>query len=90
MTSDTSLNEQSLKKKDFTIETMLISCFFNNHACNESDFTWKRSNEYGNCYTFNGLLTEVSKVSSKSGPKYGLNLELFAGNSGKPNNIVRF
>ena len=83
VTGDKSLTDDSRKRKGFTIETMLISCYFNNRVCNSSDFTWKRSNEYGNCYTFNEDLTKNSKTISKAGPKYGLNIELFVGSTGK-------
>ena len=51
-----------------------------------SDFTWKYTNEFGSCYTFNDLLVNnetESKTTSKSGPEYGLNLELFYGIPGK-------
>ena len=81
VTGDKSLTDDSRKRKGFTIETMLISCYFNNRVCNSSDFTWKRSNEYGNCYTFNEDLSQVSKTISKAGPKYGLNIELYVGSS---------
>ena len=79
VTGDKSLSLQSLKDKGFAIEDMLVSCFFNNMECNTTDFKWKHSNEHGNCYTFNEDLTMPSKTVSKAGPKYGLNLELYAG-----------
>lgn len=82
--ADKSLNDTSLKKLGFTIESMIISCFYNGIQCSASDFTWFYSFEFGNCYTFNAMYDSsgkkvASKTISKSGPSSGLKLELFTG-----------
>ena len=46
--------------------------------CYSSDFTWFFDKNYGNCYTFNANSSNV-KTTSKAGPAYGLQLELFTG-----------
>lgn len=68
----------------YTLDDMLISCYFNGISCDSSDFYQIYTFEYGNCYIFNhnyGNGTSLSKVS-KSGPRSGLQLELFAGYPG--------
>jgi hypothetical protein len=86
--ADKSLNDSFLESLGFTLDTMLISCYYNNQRCNKSDFTWFRTFEYGNCYTFNGVFDQNknmvdSKTTSKAGPSNGLVLELFIGAGGK-------
>ena len=84
--ADQSFNEEKLKSLGFSLDKLLISCTFNKINCKMSDFTWKYTNEFGSCYTFNDLLVNnetQSKATSKSGPEYGLNLELFYGIPGK-------
>lgn len=86
LTADKSLNETQLKIKGFSIDKMIVSCYFNKAVCTQYDFNWRHTNQFGNCYTFNDLIlngTNVdSKSTSKAGPEYGLNLELFIGISG--------
>ena len=64
----------------YTLDDMLISCYFNGIQCNTSNFNWFYSYSYGNCYTFNNpnVSSNILKTS-KSGPNNGLQLELFAG-----------
>jgi hypothetical protein len=76
--ADSSLNSSQLENLGFTLDTMLISCFYNDIECNSSDFTWVHSFDYGNCYTFNGDENNVKKTS-RPGPTNGLRLELFVG-----------
>ncbi len=85
--ADTNLTDASKQKIGFTMDTMLISCYFDGIKCNSSDFTWSHSYEYGNCYSFNAKIDEnknekVARFTKKSGPKNGLNLELFLGAGG--------
>jgi len=87
VSADKSLNDSFLESLGFTLDTMLISCYYNKQKCNKSDFTWFRTFEYGNCYTFNGVYDEnnqklKSKSTSKAGPQNGLVLELFVGKVG--------
>ena len=80
--ADSSLTFEEREKIGFTMDTMLISCFFNDVECNSSDFVYFHSFEYGNCYTFNGMKS-VSRFTSKSGLNSGLALEIFTGDPGE-------
>ena len=86
LTADTTLSDYQRKQKGFLIDSLLVSCYYNQIKCSGDDFYYRYVNDYGNCYTFNELYsngTQVdSKTTSKSGPLYGLNLELFIGLSG--------
>ena len=86
---DKSLNDKNLKKKGFSIETLLVSCQFNKEKCGPADFEWRHTYEYGNCYTFNSIFTNnISRATSKPAPANGLTLELFLGISGTLLNFV--
>ena len=80
---DKNLNDEQLKKKGFSIETLLVSCQFNKDKCGPADFKWTHTYEYGNCFTFNDpSINSNSKATSKPAPANGLTLELFLGISG--------
>ncbi|RNA20730.1 FMRFamide-activated amiloride-sensitive sodium channel isoform X1, partial [Brachionus plicatilis] len=86
-TADKNLTSDDLKKKGFTIDTMLISCFYNNEECSLEKFHSFRDNDFGNCYTFNDLFDGNNQridslKTSKSGPENGLKMEIFVGVSG--------
>ena len=49
VTADTCLSQEQLVDLGFTIDKMLISCYFNAQPCHPSNFKWFRDNEYGNC-----------------------------------------
>ena len=66
----------TLQDVGFTLDTMLISCFYNGLKCSKSDFTYNYTYEYGNCYTFNKNGSRTTKIS---GAGTGLQLELFVG-----------
>jgi hypothetical protein len=85
--NDKSLSASGREMLSFTLGSMLISCYFNGVECNETDFSWLWSFEYGNCYTFNGAEDRFgrrtqAKMTSKAGPHNGLTLELFVGSPG--------
>jgi hypothetical protein len=83
-----SSTDESLKKiynltrKDvgFSLETMLISCFYNSIPCSASDFALIFTFEYGNCYTFN--TKTPGKTTKSAGIGSGLILEMFVGVEG--------
>jgi hypothetical protein len=85
VTADQCLTDQQRTSLGFTLENMMLSCFYDNMPCNVSHFTrlsW--NNEFGNCYTFNGLYdaegrVQKSRLTSKPGIRNGLSLELFTG-----------
>jgi len=76
--SNATSNQTYLQSIGFTIDSLLISCYFNGLPCTASDFSWFYDFNYGNCYTFNKNTTSI-KTISKAGPTYGLQLELFTG-----------
>ncbi|RNA31126.1 FMRFamide-activated amiloride-sensitive sodium channel isoform X1, partial [Brachionus plicatilis] len=87
-TSDKNLSSDDLKKKGFTIDTILVSCFYNNEECFAENFHWFRDNDFGNCYTFNDLFDGnnqkiESLKTSKSGSDNGLKMEIFVGVAGR-------
>ena len=55
ITSDTNMTWAKKANLSFSMETMLVSCFFNDIQCFPFDFKWFWSNDYGNCYTFNAM-----------------------------------
>ena len=71
VTADTSINASFKESLGMTMDDMLISCYFNGVACNSSDFIYFRTHDFGNCYTFNGLVTDVKQVS-RTGTGTGL------------------
>jgi hypothetical protein len=81
VTADKNLTDAEREKLGFTLETMLISCFFNDVQCSTADFQWFYSHEYGNCYMFNSNINgnNTLKSTSKTGMSNGLRLELFVG-----------
>lgn len=74
-------NSSLIKNIGFSMESMLISCFFNGEKCSALDFTSTFTFEYGLCHTFNRDPNKIKKTS-KAGPNNGLSLELFIGYPG--------
>jgi hypothetical protein len=77
----TSLSQNESESIRFTLNDMLVSCYYSEMKCDESDFDLLYSEKYGNCYVFNSLLkmnTSIRKAV-KYGPQYGLQLELYTG-----------
>jgi hypothetical protein len=70
------LSDCDRQKLGHYFEDILLSCYFNNQACNASDFTWKFDPLYGNCYEFNSNGSSI-KQSTISGWINGLMLELY-------------
>ncbi|KAJ8029869.1 Amiloride-sensitive sodium channel subunit gamma-2 [Holothuria leucospilota] len=56
---------------------MLLSCSWKGLTCSPHNFTHFFNYKHGNCYTFNSGINGSAEISSKSGPLYGLSLELF-------------
>ena len=83
ITTNLSLTDADRKKFGFQLDNyMLLSCKFNGIDCNEKNFSWFWSYDYGNCYTFNSGKNSLNQTLdvwnvSKSGANYGLKLELF-------------
>ena len=75
----------------FKMSDMLMSCQFNAQPCNSSDFTLFETFNYGNCYQFNAIKksSDSKKQTQNGGLVYGLNLELFLGNTGNELNILK-
>ena len=73
-------NPESLKKaNEFTLNQILISCRFQNKACFPNNFTYYHNFDFGACYRFNDGLNNPIQSLNRAGEKYGLQMELFAG-----------
>ena len=72
-------NEESVKDRmllSYDFKDILISCKFNNHDCDESDFEWFYHFIYGNCFKFNKNGTKITRITGKS---TGLSIEFYVG-----------
>lgn len=82
--ADRNLSKAEIRKFGFEIDFMLFRCFFNNIACNASDFIWLYDFDYGNCFTFNsgfdqrGNKVPIRKIN-EPGSERSFKLELFLG-----------
>lgn len=82
--ADKNLSKAEIRKFGFEIDFMLFRCFFNNIACNASDFIWLFDFDYGNCFTFNsgydqkGNKVPIRKIN-EPGSERSFKLELFLG-----------
>jgi hypothetical protein len=79
-------NFHELYYNNFIIDQMLLSCRYQNDNCSIDDFTYQYDFYYGLCNRFNmgrGLKGNSSPIltTSQVGWKYGLQLELYAGNA---------
>jgi len=77
----TNLSRSELERIRFTLNDMLVSCYYSEIKCVESDFELLYSEKYGNCYVFNSYLNKNKSIrkATKYGPEYGLQLELYTG-----------
>lgn len=48
-----SFTDDDIKSMGFSIDYMLLTCYFNNVPCNQSDFRWVYDFDYTNCWQFN-------------------------------------
>ena len=71
-------NLSYVKSHGFTLDSLIISCNFNGIECQTDDFNYFYDYAYGNCYVFNYNQTKI-KRTSKKGPRFGLQMELFSG-----------
>jgi hypothetical protein len=81
------LGKFNILDMSFDITQMLISCRFMDATCTANDFFQYYDYYFGFCYRFNqgadlnGNLRNISMVGI-AGPRYGLQLELYAGYAG--------
>jgi hypothetical protein len=61
------------EKLSHSLNDTLISCYFNWISCSSNDFTVHFESVYGNCFTFN------SNLMNMSGQAYGLAIEMYVG-----------
>ena len=76
------LQDDEKKKFGHDLKDILIECYFNQNACDSTDFIWSFDYYYGNCYTFNtGFDSNGNKIDLKksnlAGPDFGLQLTLY-------------
>ena len=50
---NTSFSKADIQYMGFSIDYMLLTCYFNNVPCNQSDFRWIYDFDYTNCWQFN-------------------------------------
>ena len=61
------------ERLSYSLNDSLISCYFNWISCSSNNFTTFFEPVYGNCFTFN------SNLMNMSGEAYGLRLEMYVG-----------
>ena len=85
--------DENRRNYSLPFEDILMSCIFNGRPCESYAFDWLYHSKYGNCFTFNkdrnsdGNITEVETIN-KSGPDFGLKLEIFLGNINVVDKII--
>ncbi|OWF52765.1 Degenerin-like protein asic-2 [Mizuhopecten yessoensis] len=72
-----SLDDATITATGHQLEDMLVSCNFKGKSCSPSNFSHFIHYKYGNCYTFNSGFNSTIAETEKSGPVYGLALELY-------------
>ncbi|KAH9518436.1 Amiloride-sensitive sodium channel subunit beta [Bulinus truncatus] len=71
------MDEETVEKYGHRKNDFIASCKFNNRFCSPENFTFFHNHKYGNCYTFNHYSQNETKTTKRTGPIYGLVLELF-------------
>ncbi|KFM78077.1 Amiloride-sensitive sodium channel subunit alpha, partial [Stegodyphus mimosarum] len=80
----TNTDAESRRCYGYMLHELIQKCSFNSIPCNESDFAFFQSMQYGNCYTFNKdsgsniALRNVSKVGSDNGLELHLDLKVYS------------
>ena len=80
-----------MRSQGFTLDQMLISCYFRGNRCYGTDFYFYHDYTYGSCFRFNGGLRDKAqngghtyypsaiRKTSKPGWRNGLRLEMYTG-----------
>ncbi|XP_060082440.1 amiloride-sensitive sodium channel subunit alpha-like [Ylistrum balloti] len=71
------LDDSTKTSSGHQLEDMLVSCSFKGKSCSPSNFSHFLHYKYGNCYTFNSGFNQSITETEKTGPIYGLTLELY-------------
>ncbi|XP_007664468.3 amiloride-sensitive sodium channel subunit gamma [Ornithorhynchus anatinus] len=69
-----------LEKKinmSYSIEELLVTCFFDGISCDSRNFTLFHHPMHGNCYTFNNGANKTVLSTSMGGSEYGLQVILY-------------
>ena len=79
--ANVTFTDEDRYKMGFSLEEMLISCYYDGLPCATGDFRRVYTYEYGNCYLFNSGRGHGQSVryASRVGVNSGLRLELFVG-----------
>ena len=59
------------------LESILLSCRIAGKKCSAADFVRSRNPVFGNCFIFNSAKNKRNYLIYRSGPNFGLRLELF-------------
>jgi hypothetical protein len=74
--------KEKLIELTFSLDIMLLSCTYNGQNCNQSDFVWFFSYDYGSCYTFNAKTVNEStndlKMTTDNGGTGELDINFYA------------
>ena len=72
------LTNEDRQRFGHPLSDILFSCKFDyNVDCDAKDFTWYFDIDYGNCFVFNGLGSNLSQISP--GMAYGLRMSFYVG-----------
>lgn len=74
-------NDTTKRSFSYNMNETLIDCRFNAKKCNSDEFDWYFDPLYGNCYRYNSK-NPLKKII-QPGNRFGLRLELFAGDSNR-------
>ncbi|CAH1788012.1 unnamed protein product [Owenia fusiformis] len=66
-----------MAQRSHSYEDLIVSCDFKGEPCKREMFRYEFNNEYFNCYTFNGVGTNVSSKMVWTGSLYGLNIVFY-------------
>lgn len=73
--------QEELVGLTYSLDVMLLYCAYNGKECNQSDFVWFYSYEYGSCYTFNAKsvneTTNDLRITTENGGSGELDLQFY-------------
>lgn len=73
--------QEELVGLTYSLDIMLLSCAYNGKECNQSDFLWFYSYNYGSCYTFNAKsineMTNDLRMTTENGGSGELDLQFY-------------
>ncbi|KAL5010552.1 hypothetical protein ScPMuIL_012857 [Solemya velum] len=71
------LSEDERRTYGHQLDTMMLSCVFNEYRCSPLNFSYFHNPKHGNCFVFNSGANDPILTTQHSGSTYGLSLELY-------------